>query len=59
MIEAIADCEALIVRGMGRGAYSAVEQAHIRPVVTDLASPEQAAMAYAAGTLANLTDRLH
>jgi len=59
MVEAITDCEALIVRGMGRGAYYAVEQANIRRVVTDIDDPEEAVKAYIKGTLANLTDRLH
>lgn len=30
MIETIQDCEVIIVRGMGRGAYIAMEQANIR-----------------------------
>jgi hypothetical protein len=32
MIETIQDCEAIIVRGTGRGAYLAMEQANIRPL---------------------------
>ncbi len=59
MIEALHDCEVLIVRGMGRGAYIAMEQANIRPVVTELADPEQAVQAYLSGTLENRTDKLH
>lgn len=59
MIAPIADCEALIVRGMGRGAYVALEQARIRPFVTDIDSPEQAVQAYLDGTLSNHTEKLH
>jgi predicted Fe-Mo cluster-binding NifX family protein len=59
MIESIQDCEAIIVRGMGRGAYLAMEQANIRPFVTDLASAEEAVKAYLGGTLTDHTDRLH
>jgi predicted Fe-Mo cluster-binding NifX family protein len=59
MIEAIRDCQAVIVRGMGRGAYLAMEQANIRPFVTDLADPEEAVKAYMGGTLADHTERLH
>jgi hypothetical protein len=35
MIASNHDCEVIIVRGMGRGAYLAMEQANIRPFVTD------------------------
>jgi predicted Fe-Mo cluster-binding NifX family protein len=59
MIEAIQDCEAVIVRGMGRGAYLAMEQAHIRPFVTELADAEDAVKAYIGGTLEDHTDKLH
>jgi predicted Fe-Mo cluster-binding NifX family protein len=59
MIESIQDCGAIIVRGMGRGAYLAMEQANIRPFVTDLADAEQAVRAYMGGTLEDRTDKLH
>jgi predicted Fe-Mo cluster-binding NifX family protein len=59
MIEAIRDCEAVIVRGMGRGAYLAMEQANIRPFVTEVADAEEAVKAYIGGTLEDHTDRLH
>jgi predicted Fe-Mo cluster-binding NifX family protein len=59
MIESIQDCEAIIVRGMGRGAYLAMEQANIRPFVTDLADAEEAVKAYMGGTLEDHTDKLH
>lgn len=59
MIEAIKDCDAIIVRGMGRGAYIAMEQANIRPFVTELADPEQAVQAWISGTLDDRTEKLH
>jgi predicted Fe-Mo cluster-binding NifX family protein len=59
MIESIQDCEAIIVRGMGRGAYLAMEQANIRPFVTELADAEQAVKAYLGGTLEDHTEQLH
>jgi predicted Fe-Mo cluster-binding NifX family protein len=59
MIEPIQDCEAIIVRGMGRGAYLAMEQANIRPIVTELADAEDAVKAYIGGTLTDHTERLH
>ena len=59
MIESIRDCQAIIVRGMGRGAYLAMEQANIRPFVTELADAEAAVKAYLDGTLTDHTERLH
>jgi tRNA-Thr(GGU) m(6)t(6)A37 methyltransferase TsaA len=59
MIESIQDCEAVIVRGMGRGAYYAIEQANIRPFVTDFADAEEAVKAYIANTLVDHTEKLH
>jgi predicted Fe-Mo cluster-binding NifX family protein len=59
MAAAIADCEALITRGMGRGAYLSLEEANITPFVTDLADIRQAAQAYIDGTLDNLMEKLH
>jgi predicted Fe-Mo cluster-binding NifX family protein len=59
MIESIQDCEAIIVRGMGRGAYLAMEEANIRPFVTEFADAEEAVKAYIGGTLDDHTDKLH
>lgn len=59
MIAAITDCEAVIVRGMGRGAYVAMQDAKIRPIVTDLADATAAVRAYLDGTLVDHSERLH
>jgi predicted Fe-Mo cluster-binding NifX family protein len=59
MAEAIADCEALLCRGMGMGAYESMKQANIRPVVTDIAGIDEAVKAYVDGKIVDLTDRLH
>lgn len=59
MAEAIADCEVLIVRGMGRGAYLAMQQANITPVVTDIVEAEAAVKAYLEGSLVDHVDKLH
>ncbi len=59
MIESIQDCEAIIVRGMGRGAYLAMEQANIRPFVTEIADAEEAVKAYIDGTLEDHIGKLH
>lgn len=59
MIEAITDCEAVLVRGMGRGAYLAMERAGITPIVTDIPDAEDAVKAYIAGDITNHLDKLH
>lgn len=59
MAEAIADCEALLCRGMGRGAYESMQQRGIRPVVTDIAEIDAAVMAYVDGKIIDHIDRLH
>jgi predicted Fe-Mo cluster-binding NifX family protein len=60
MAEAIADCEAVICGGMGWGAYESMRRLNIRPVVTDqLGDIDAAALAYAAGTLVDHTEKLH
>lgn len=59
MAASIEDCEALLCRGMGRGAYLNVQQRGIRPVVTDIASIDQAVQAYLEGNIVDRVDRLH
>jgi predicted Fe-Mo cluster-binding NifX family protein len=59
MAEAIADCEALLCRGMGMGAYESMKTRGIRPIVTDIASIDEAVMAYVEGRIVDLVERLH
>lgn len=59
MVDAIADCDILLVRGMGAGAYESMKQAGIRPIVTDVADIETAALAAARGELIDHAERLH
>jgi predicted Fe-Mo cluster-binding NifX family protein len=59
MLQAVADCEAVLAGGMGQGAYQSLRARGIRPVVTDLTSVEEAVLAYASGTIVDRTDRLH
>jgi predicted Fe-Mo cluster-binding NifX family protein len=59
MAAAITDCEVLLARGMGAGAYEGMKQAGIRPVVTDIAVIDEAISAYLAGQLTDHTERLH
>jgi predicted Fe-Mo cluster-binding NifX family protein len=59
MAEAIADCEALLCRGMGIGAYESMKARGIRPVVTDIAIIDEAVMAYVQGNIVDQVERLH
>jgi predicted Fe-Mo cluster-binding NifX family protein len=59
MAEAIDDCEALLCRGMGMGAYQSMQVRGIRPIVTDIADINEAVMAYVEGRIVDYTDRLH
>jgi predicted Fe-Mo cluster-binding NifX family protein len=59
MANAIADCEALLCRGMGMGAYESMKAVGIRPVVTDIAEIDSAVMTYVQGQIVDHIDRLH
>ncbi len=59
MAAAIADCDVLLARGMGAGAYESMRQAGIRPIVTDVASIDAAVQAYLAGALQDHVEKLH
>jgi predicted Fe-Mo cluster-binding NifX family protein len=59
MIAPVADCECLVARGMGQGAYDRINQAGLRAIITDLVDPDQAALACANGSIVNLVGKLH
>ena len=59
MSEAIADCQALLCGGMGRGAYESMRARGIKPVVTDIASIDEATRAYIEGQIVDQINRLH
>lgn len=59
MAAAIADCDVLLARGMGAGAYASMEQAGIKPVITSIARIDEAALQAAAGTIVDHREKLH
>jgi predicted Fe-Mo cluster-binding NifX family protein len=59
MLASIRDCDVLVARGMGGGAYQAILEAGIKPILTELPGVEEAALAAAAGTLSDHPERLH
>lgn len=42
MMAAIADCDVLLARGMGQGAYLALEKAGIQPITAEIRSIDEA-----------------
>jgi predicted Fe-Mo cluster-binding NifX family protein len=59
MVTAIVDCEVLLARGMGAGAYESIKQAGIRPILTDISSIDEAVQAVISGQITDHTERLH
>jgi predicted Fe-Mo cluster-binding NifX family protein len=59
MTEPIRDCAVVLARGMGRGAYLALEQAGLEPFITTEVSIADAVRGYLDGELVNHTERLH
>lgn len=59
MAAAISDCDAILTRGMGRGAYQAMQASGIQPVITDIPVIDDAVMAYVDGTIVDHVERLH
>ena len=59
MVETIADCQVLLVGGMGWGAYDSLKSHNIEPIVTDVEDIDEAVQRYLDGKLDNLMERLH
>ncbi|MBK8935732.1 MAG: hypothetical protein IPM76_26100 [Chloroflexi bacterium] len=51
MFATITDCDVLLARGMGQGAYTGLEQANVRPILTDIADVETAVTAVIEGKI--------
>lgn len=59
MAEAIKDCQILLARGMGNGAYQSMLQLNIKPVVTDIRKIDDAVKAVINGKIIDHTEKLH
>ena len=59
MAETITDCEAVLCRGMGMGAYENMKARNIRPIITDIIDIEDAVMAYVNGQIVDHVEKLH
>ncbi len=58
MFKDIKDCDVLVARGMGRGAYQGLEELGIKPIVTDIVDVDAAVQAILDNTIVNHTDKL-
>lgn len=59
MVSSIADCQAVIVRGMGQGAVNRLRNAHLISILTSLHTIEEVIVAMFAGSLDNDPRHIH
>jgi predicted Fe-Mo cluster-binding NifX family protein len=59
MADAIADCNVVIARGMGYGAYNSLKSRNLNAIITDVADIDQAVKMYIDGKLINYMEQLH
>jgi predicted Fe-Mo cluster-binding NifX family protein len=59
MMTSITDCDVVLARGMGQGAYQSLKQAGIMPLTTDIRSVEAAVQAYLEGNIVDRPERRH
>jgi predicted Fe-Mo cluster-binding NifX family protein len=59
MLANILDSQVLIAGGMGYGAYESLQSSGIEPIITDVASIDEAVKLYLENKLVNLMEKLH
>lgn len=59
MFANITDCDVLLARGMGQGAFLGLQQIGIRPILTDIPEIEKAVQAVIDGSIEHHAERLH
>ncbi|HCY77126.1 MAG TPA: dinitrogenase iron-molybdenum cofactor biosynthesis protein [Ignavibacteriales bacterium] len=59
MAEAIKDCQVLLARGMGNGAYQSLLQLNIRPILTDIKNIDDAIKSVIDGSIVDHIEKLH
>lgn len=59
MFATINDCQILLARGMGQGAYIGLKQKGIQPIITDIPEIEKAVQAVIDQTIEDHPERLH
>jgi predicted Fe-Mo cluster-binding NifX family protein len=59
MVRPVADCDMVVARGMGQGAYNALQSANLEAVLTEVVLIEDALQAYLDEKLAHHPEKLH
>ncbi|MFW6070475.1 MAG: NifB/NifX family molybdenum-iron cluster-binding protein [bacterium] len=59
MLAAIEDCDVVLARGMGQGAYLALQEAKVTPINTEIKLISDAVDAYLAGDIVDRPERRH
>jgi predicted Fe-Mo cluster-binding NifX family protein len=59
MFESITDCQVLLARGMGQGAYQGLQETGIRPILTEIAEIDVAVLAVMDSSIEDHPERLH
>lgn len=59
MFANITDCDIVLARGMGQGAYSGLQQMEMQPILTEIKDIETAAQAIIDGSIEDHPERLH
>ena len=59
MFENIKDCDVLLSRGMGRGAYLDLQQLGVRPIITDITDIDAAIQAVMDDSIIDHVENLH
>ena len=59
MFATIKDCQILLARGMGQGAYNGLQQMGIQPIITDIPEIEKAVQAVIDESIEDHPERLH
>jgi predicted Fe-Mo cluster-binding NifX family protein len=59
MTENVMDCQVLVARGMGFGAYQHITDEKIKPIITNTPNIDDAVREIISGTIVNHEERLH
>lgn len=59
MVEAIKDCDIIVARGMGYGAYNSLAQLNIKTIITDIKNIDDTIIPLSEGTIDNHLEKLH
>jgi predicted Fe-Mo cluster-binding NifX family protein len=59
MTATIVDCQILVARGMGNGAYQHMVTANIKPIITSIPIIDDAVQELIKGTIVNHVEKLH